>query len=357
MKNAHISQARWVFPLAVAVLLLAGTVDGLSAHAQDEAKLLESIRENWKSLQQPTVSASYRLVSRMSISKPGTDLLPVNEREIIYHDSPEGLVFDNRTTEYEDGGKRSERELLLVNKSYATQLREQEKEGQWIVVDRPKMYPDDVGRGRIAESQPFHRMIWFAPARTYRLSALIDPSLTQVTKVESIGDDLVRINFRAKPNLSVNERDQLGGVTSGWLLLNKRWHYRMEEAEINYSPETQHRSIFKCHFLDTPGQEHLIRTMTTDTKFRANNESSLRVAKTVREFENLPPTDDSRIFYMSYYGLPEPEGVTAPSGPLPLWVWLLIASAVFALTAFTLFVILGRRSRRAASQTVPPPAG
>jgi hypothetical protein len=47
-------------------------------------------------------------------------------------------------------------------------------------------------------------------------------------------------------------------------------------------------------------------------------------------------------YYLSHYGLPEPVGVTAPAKPTPIFVWMLIATAV----AFALAIVFRHSAKR-----------
>ncbi len=291
------------------------------------------------------------------MAKPGRELLPVNATEVVYNDSPDGVSFDTLTTTFEEGREaKSERIILLFNVSYTCRLRGEGKSGQLVLTEPPQPPAINSGRNRSADSSLRHRLVWFAPAGTYQLSDLINPLLTVVTKVEWVEGGLVRLDFAVKPGLSRDQLAEVRGVTKGSLLLNMRWHYRLEEAVIDYDPKTQHQTVFKVQYLEKPGEEHLMAGLVADTKILRPGDLSAHSFQQVREFENLPPTDDPSIFYMSHYGLPEPEGVTAPTKPIPLWVWLLIAAAVFAVTAVGIRVVLRRRTRTT-TQPVPPPVG
>lgn len=135
-------------------------------------------------------------------------------------------------------------------------------------------------------------------------------------------------------------------MSAGILTVNRQWSCRLDRAEFEFDPPIQQRSVYRFEYLEAPGSEHLLKRMETDTKWQLKGDRSPRAAKMTTEFEDMPPADDLGIFYLSHYGLPEPEGVTVPARPIPLWVWLLSAAGVFAFAAVVLTWLARRRNAR-----------
>ncbi|MEO2087890.1 MAG: hypothetical protein ABGY75_00105, partial [Gemmataceae bacterium] len=85
-----------------------------------------------------------------------------------------------------------------------------------------------------------------------------------------------------------------------------------------------------------------------------NGSQSCSLEEATVEVEYNKPVDNQQ-FWLTHYGLPEPEGVTPPRKPIPLYVWLLAGAAGFGLIALVCRWLLRRRAAKAAP-VVPPPA-
>ncbi|MCU0706635.1 MAG: hypothetical protein MUF18_21985 [Fimbriiglobus sp.] len=321
--------------------------------AQDRSSQVESIRQTWLSLGTAEHCSSYRLSIHLYRAAPGGELRLDEEKETIYHDSHEGFSLDNMQTRLAEGkAGRREREILLVNRIYACKLRQDPKSGELVLLNPPNMHPVGEERPRIADAQQSNRLLWLKPSRTFRLHDLIDPALSRIVAVESAGPDLVRVTFRIRSGLSEQDQQKVGGVSAGSLVLNSRWHHRLEKADIEFSPQTHHRQTYRITYIDQPGKEHHMKSLESEAKWQLEGDPSPRIGKMIVGYEELPPTDDPRIFYLSHYGLPEPEGVTAPPKSFPLWVWLLSAAGVFA-TVAVFCGWIARRRRRACTKGTP----
>jgi hypothetical protein len=92
----------------------------------------------------------------------------------------------------------------------------------------------------------------------------------------------------------------------------------------------------------------------TDFEESTIGQGPARIVRTFKYKMLDDPVPGDHEFYMSYYGLPEPVGGVAPTGPVPFWVWILAAVGC-ALLAYCCYR-LARRGGHARQVVAVPPA-
>ena len=161
---------------------------------------------------------------------------------------------------------------------------------------------------------------------------------------------MLRIPFRPRVGLALDEKEKFRSVTSGALILNRDRHYRLESAEVQFDPQLSQTTTIRLRYEAAPDKEYFLKGLDSDTKFIGRDKVPA-IARSVMDYECHHNIEyDPQQFYISHYGLPEVLGIEPPKKQSPRYVWFLMGAAAFAVMAVLLRWYVKHRQRSA-----PPP--
>lgn len=298
-------------------------------------------------------------------SKPDTPPSSVAEERIVQGEVAGKVESVRSAGGGPDDPRLGRRFIRCANGRYSFSAEQVLADGQGIV---QKFFDTEEGNHELGE-QIAHEAANEQLAATVRAvpySDLVEHPLTRLTSVSVSGEPGARVlqfDFTWNPNPEERKgvrwtRVWRDGEVSGTVRLSEAVGWKVASSDITSKQKTSR------------GGTAMLRTESTveyaAPDARGNVLVNSAVQKTYRgtaygftvhftDFRYTPRTPGVEEFTLTHYGFPEPEGVAPVSTPMPLWVWLLSAAAVFAALAVLLRWIVRRRTR--ASSPVSPTEG
>lgn len=179
-------------------------------------------------------------------------------------------------------------------------------------------------RGQMINPLTFHMWDTFD-------SLMQDGRLT-ITSVKRTTDELNEINY----HLNFSNAAGLAVKYSGIFTVDANsFLVQRIQASSKREPDSDLVVKFQYKYITLNGMQ-LVESVESQWE---NDFSRYRFSK--YDFSPVNPEQ----FRLSYYGLPEPEGVVPLSKPVPLYIWLLIATGVLIVIAASSRWLLRRRGR------------
>jgi hypothetical protein len=151
-------------------------------------------------------------------------------------------------------------------------------------------------------------------------------------EVQQTGLPLVRVSFSYERRKHPSEQDT--STYTGWMQLDPEMFWCILKAEMEYVVNGKPRSTLKFEHEVSKGTGNLpiIKRSTGENRPRTGELSSIRKGATefsLHESDGAPESE----FFLSSFGLPEPQGITLDARPR-YYLWLLGAAVALLSIAF-----------------------
>lgn len=305
--------------------------------ASIEARLSE-IRDTWKIIISSVKACSYESTMRLSRGERAEPQIIATERRRKVMVTPSGFLSESRT-HLTKGGKRTfdGHIIYLVNDHYSCSLLDRTDDGRFIITDVPKMIERKWSEEIDSREKLSCCLPWLFPTNTFNVMDFIDSRISVVTGIDDIGNGLLKITFAPRAGLSKGDAEKFGGVTSGILFLNSKWHFRLESAELRFDPAYSQTSTMRFKYSDVLGDEHLLTEIIDDTTFIRPGDKVSMTARCEYEYDCRYNIEyDPRQFYISHYGLPEVVDISPPTTKTPRYIWLLLVAVALGIISLLL---------------------
>lgn len=327
-------------------LLLAGPFGARADEAGKEFK--KEILLAWDSLRQKTNSVRMEWTHEYHSSKDRQPLRLTRKDVIRYVVNPNGGKYAVEEEKYDEKMTITERDAYLEmhNQQYAANLGRTKARDGWLLTELKQTPKDEAEcqKFRFSSCHP-----WLTCGNVWLPEWLADGSFV-ITRTEQLKDraatGLVRIHF-----VYDEARRQFSGVPiqvqSGHIDFDPTHSYRVMGYEYQVkSKVSEYVERGVCDY-DVVDGIPVLKARTRECP-EVRSKFGLLHGKDVETFQiqhNVDVPDDE--VRLSFYGLPEPVGVTWKK-PTPTYVWLLLAAGVCATLAFG-FRYVARRVRAAKS--------
>lgn len=257
-------------------------------------------------------------------------------------------LFSDDITEIGPGGpKQVDAQLVITNSAYQATLAKSARDDGWLLT---KFEPASFHN--LSEQRGL-TLPWTICGNV-RMYEWLENDRVVVTRVERLGGppnlDPVRLHFTYNGS-SGKPTDQTvdDTIRSGFLDLDAADKFRVTgyrfERKTKFSDWTE---TAMYEYAATVGGLPVLMKTTVECPEIKSAKFGLRSTKDVSTYQvvyNRPVSDD--VFWLSHYGLPEPNGVIRPRHT-PWYLWLLAAALGFTFIA-GLSRWLARRRKRASS--------
>jgi hypothetical protein len=244
--------------------------------------------------------------------------------------------------------KRSS-DLDITNPDYTAALRSPKGgSDSWVLTKIHQQDNNQQDNNKVAEK---FRCPWLVAGNVLLSQWLPDASFI-ITRVEDLpgrpGNQLLRAYFVCEPTRRQSS-DLPEYVQSGYVDFDAAHSYRPVSYEYHVKNKVIMNGVMRGTLdYEAGGGIPLLKVMTSEDEAETVWKGSIS-GKEIHTFSNLNYNGDvhEEEFRLSYYGLPEPVGVTWKK-PTPTYAWILIGAGVSAVIAFVLGY-LARRKRTAPS--------
>ncbi len=164
--------------------------------------------------------------------------------------------------------------------------------------------------------------------------------------IQRDGNSFLRVNFRC-PEQPKDDMYIVSGYCdldehSSWTCPHAKFTRNEGPKSVEYTLNTSYVTVAGCKLIQR-------REVYGVDKGDVRNTISW-----VTDYEYSTDKIDEAQFFLSYYGLPEPEGVSIPRKATSIYLWLLLAAAILAVLAAA-FRTIQRRWTRVTNPIAPPP--
>jgi hypothetical protein len=333
--------ARFHHLFAVAFFFFAGHV---SVRGEVGEELKNEILRAWDRLQQRTQSVRVEWAIEFHAAKDNQPLRLKRKDVMRYAFNQTSGMYSSQTEYYDENMTVSERDdsLEIHNERYVASLGKAKAPDSWLLKDL-KQTPKDETELQAFRFHAAHP--WLTCGNVWLPDWLRDGSFV-ITRTESRSDHGEAGRLRIHFATDVSRRRLPGApdhIPSGFIDFDPARSYRVlgyEYCRKSKVSEGLERGVFGY---DVGDDLPVLKSRTVEREMR-NVKFGLLNGKEIETFAiqpNLDVPDDE--FRLSYYGLPEPVGVTWKK-PTPLYWWLLLGAGVCAALAVG-FRYLARRRR------------
>ncbi len=309
----HHSYHQYVF----AILFTGFAFAPVRADTPIEAQLRE-IRETWVSIPKSVNSGRYESTTKLTRGAWNGPQKIATESSTKQTMTPAGYLVESRTHLTDDGKRVFDgRSLFVANEHYSASLLDAKDLNQFVAPDPPKTQEPNWSEKLTERVKTRVCLPWLFPTDTFSISDLIDPKISDITKIEPLAGGLIRIAFGLRADLTPGEQEKFRGVISGSLTLNGDHHYRLESAEFRFDPLFFQLTTIQLSYDKSPHKDYFLKRIDSDATFIGRDKIPA-TAKSVVEYKchhNI--FCDPRAFYVSHYGLPEVKGIQPPKKRLP----------------------------------------
>jgi hypothetical protein len=178
------------------------------------------------------------------------------------------------------------------------------------------------------------------------------------TRIEDTGAEVDRLHFvidRTVPlpqGFRPSSSSGIQWIQVGYFDINRSEHrlpvglrFQLEDGKDDKRTRYERTGTFEYA---TAGRSKfpILRKVVIETPpYKLSNGSQACVLEEATYEVEYNKAVDNQQFWLTHYGLPEPEGVTPPKKPIPLYVWLLSGAGGFALIAVVCRWLLRRRTK------------
>jgi len=135
-------------------------------------------------------------------------------------------------------------------------------------------------------------------------------------------------------------------VVSGQIVINKK-NYSVETVDVNRLEGATLTRLRKESSVEEQRGASLLKQSKTYL-YSSIKQSTVPHTSSLSEFEYDWNSMSTDRFYLTYYGLPEPEGV-ARDKPTPIWVWMVVAASGLAILTLGIRFLQNRAARKVAA--------
>lgn len=314
---------------------------------------MQEIRMTWNSFAASTKPSSCSYKSRLYRAE-GESPIKLESERIVNQvvDAQHGILHDVHIYEYVNNEiRKKDHEVLITNDHYSCRLSDKFDDGRYIIVVPPTLHDKKIDDKRLEKSRLYARLPWLNPDQTFLIPDLLDQKISQISPIEEIGNGLQKITFRARTDLLPEEKAKFRGVATGTLTLNHSRHYRVESMELQFEQLSLVKK-YRISYDESPDRGYLPKNIISEAKW-LRQDRVLMSGKQEYKYEcHHDIASDPRQFYLSYYDLPELEGLSPPKKPIPLYVWLLSAAGGLAVIALVSRWLFHRRTKIATPPAV-----
>lgn len=363
--TASFTQRCWCLIAFVALGGMTPTANG----GERPEQLLASTLDKWRKLDSQ--------IQRYQITTTHTNAIGTSpeNRQIKYAGmkavvaSSDGVVSHSRFEDREEQSVKTT--ILLFNPAYDAVLNEP-TEGRGLSLTSVELptkgkWPNYLA-GHEGNSNLRFRLPWLEIRGSTDLYRLMSDPRFKPTQVEDTGSGWDRLHFvidrtvplpegfRSSPSSGINS------IQAGFLDIDRSEHgllngfrFQLEDGKGDKRSSFEQIGTFE-YAHNGRSQFPLLRKVVIETPpfklFNGSQSCSLEVATVEVEYNKAV---DNQVFWLTHYGLPEPEGVTPPKKPIPLYVWLLSGAVGLGLIALVCRWLLRRRSAKSVP-VAPSPA-
>lgn len=283
--------------------------------------------------------------------------------------SSDGVVSNSR---FEDRGEKSVKTLILLFNATYDAVLEEPTEGRGLTLTSIELPSKGKWQNYLAShegnSTIRHRLPWLWIRNNTDLYHLITDPRFKPIRVEDTGTEADRLHFVIDRTVTLPEGfrpspiNGIQWVQAGFFDIDRSeyalltgFRFQLEVGKGDKQYRYDEIGMFE-YAPKGRSQFPILRKVVIETppfKLPGGSLSCLLNEATVEVEYNKPV--DNQQFWLTHYGLPEPEGVTPPKKPIPLYVWLLSAAAGLGLIALVCRWLLHRRSAKTVP-VAPPPA-
>jgi hypothetical protein len=323
---------------------------------------MKEVVESWVQLGEATKRIGFQVKEVTRQRKPGGEWQDTRIEECQYFmANGEGKFFFDRR-EWKDGAwvPYLPRTVHVVNRSYEA-IFTAGKESGWLIQSVEMPNTGTTERGIYKPSNFERRLPWLAPGGAGDLFHLVVSRQTRFTSVEQgPKDSFIRVAFeRARTpgptkfgiELSEDEERRLNSAQSGYFDIDTTKHNVITGAKLNRRGRYGDYSLLLSLEYEANTPVPVVKRSVCDIPALGRPDGTK--VHQVHESEFSPFDADPATFWLSYYGLPEPVGVTPPARRTPLYVWLFISAAILLAVAIGCRYVR-RRMRARSSGTAPP---
>jgi hypothetical protein len=247
----------------------------------------------------------------------------------------------------------------LINNQYEAVITTKNNE-DWLIQEIELPGTGTTERDLFLPANLSRRILWLRPDGATDWFKLLVSRQIRVTSVAKTGmDGVSRITFvggepagpsRFGIELTAEDERAISGVISGHLDIDTNHHSAILSANIvkrgRFGEYAANQAMEYDFGGDVPFLKRCVREVPESP--RPDGTVSFKSETKYRPFHADPAE-----CWLSYYGLPEPIGVTAPPKHTPRYVWLLLAAAALGCLAAVLHLV---RKRSGVARAAPPPS-
>ena len=340
----------------------------------------KEVLRTWERISTPAPLVRVRLTTIYENWKDG-QFVPKRKAVNTYRRSSSGfaLITQTDTIDEQGVGKMVGATSYLCNTHYESRL-SSAKSNEWRIEEMGGSSLTDPSARSVANSDFVYAtdviVPWLRVDGYLSFFHLLHDPRCIITRVDPATGGSRRFHFVISPDVPSPAESKIltksilffhGNIKGGWFEVSGDYHridrYDVESVVLPKKVDT-YRQIGEIEYISNSRLPFPFpRSHVTEVPvLKMPDGSSLRT-RTVHNYElEYSPGSDESEYYLSHYGLPEPEGVTPPKKPIPLYVWLLAGAGGFALIALVCRWLLRRRrtagvSRPVVPDTQQPPAG
>lgn len=289
----------------------------------------QRILSEWRKLsQEPRSMRSERAIDSF-FSREGKPLKLARRYVLKNSITDLGMTGSFETEYFDENGAVKERHerLELFNHQYNAVLRRTKARDGWLLTDLKSKAGEQIDeKTRFAVTCP-----WLVCGNIWLPDWIADGSFV-VSRAEAIGANLLRVHFTYDKSRKQSS-DAPDHVKSGYIDFDPGHSHRTMGYEYHLKTpfsEGTERGTFE--YLENEGLP-LLKKITAETPEMRGAKFGLRSSKDIQTYKieyNVAIPDEE--FRLSFYGLPEPTGVTWKR-PVPIYLWLLLGAGLVAMLA------------------------
>jgi hypothetical protein len=325
--------------LAIAVIF--GPVFPLQAAVGQEFDTRRVLAE-WDGLAKRLLPARYVMHREYFFSRDGAPLRLKNKDIVEYKCIKDGILTDFQTVQLGAKGESTERgaSFNLRNRHYTARLKKSKTEGKWSLIQWKPIKEGDEKRDFAAKIA----CPWLVVGNVWLPDFLGDDSFV-IQGVQAIQDKsppkVIRVSFRVDPARR-KSADAPEDIRSGSIDFDPECFFRPTQWEFNRKSKSSEGIERGVLTYENEKGVPILKAISNEVPELRSQKYGTRSRKEVFKFQyehNAPIADLE--FRLSYYGIPEPDGIVWET-PSRWYLWFIGIAAVSLIVGFYLV----RRSRR-----------